>query len=311
MTLWLRLMVDKLEQRRLLAAAAALALVLMVALVTHDARGRPFIRVLPTHHDSSDHYPTSHIEGEEGGGGSSNDEASSTPSVVSTQMPPPMPPRYVPHHLHDSGKDCKGLSSGLKLSRRDDLGALAEELGYRSFVEVGVQRGVYAETVLSRWPSLEQYCGIDLWAHQDNYVDQANVDTNKHLSFYRDTQRRLGPFGGKVTLVRDHSSNAVSRFADNSVDVVYLDARHDYSSVTEDIKLYWPKVKPGGLLAGHDFIDVPGGNQDWTVDERGVRHPEGKAVRGAVEDFAQSMGLEIGSTCEVWPSWYIKKPVPM
>ena len=39
-----------------------------------------------------------------------------------------------------------------------------------------------------------------------------------------------------------------------SVDFVYIDARHDYKGAMEDIKAWWPKLKKGGLLSGHDFL---------------------------------------------------------
>ena len=37
------------------------------------------------------------------------------------------------------------------------------------------------------------------------------------------------------------------------VDLVYLDAGHDYESIREDIRAWWPHVAPGGVLAGHDY----------------------------------------------------------
>ncbi len=47
-----------------------------------------------------------------------------------------------------------------------------------------------------------------------------------------------------------------STIGNPAFDFIYLDARHDYCAVAEDIKCYWPKVRPGGILAGHDFIDA-------------------------------------------------------
>jgi hypothetical protein len=47
-------------------------------------------------------------------------------------------------------------------------------------------------------------------------------------------------------------------------DLVFIDARHDYDSVLEDIRLWWPKVRTGGMLCGHDF------NHKWPGVERAV-----------------------------------------
>ncbi|MDO9334639.1 MAG: class I SAM-dependent methyltransferase [Dehalococcoidales bacterium] len=48
------------------------------------------------------------------------------------------------------------------------------------------------------------------------------------------------------------SRDAAAVFADGVADVLFLDATHKYASVLEDIKLWLPKVKKGGLVCGHD-----------------------------------------------------------
>ena len=40
------------------------------------------------------------------------------------------------------------------------------------------------------------------------------------------------------------------------MDLVYIDAKHDYESVKRDIELYLPKIKHKGILAGHDYHHV-------------------------------------------------------
>jgi len=47
-------------------------------------------------------------------------------------------------------------------------------------------------------------------------------------------------------------------FADESVDYIFIDASHDYNSVLEDIRHWWPKLKPGCFIAGHDYFGCPG-----------------------------------------------------
>ncbi len=49
------------------------------------------------------------------------------------------------------------------------------------------------------------------------------------------------------------SQQAVSLLADGSVDAVFIDAEHDRASVEADARAWLPKVKPGGLLCGHDW----------------------------------------------------------
>lgn len=42
-------------------------------------------------------------------------------------------------------------------------------------------------------------------------------------------------------------------FADNSIDFLFIDAEHTYEGVSADIDLWLPKVREGGVIAGHDY----------------------------------------------------------
>ena len=48
------------------------------------------------------------------------------------------------------------------------------------------------------------------------------------------------------------SSNAAVKFADQSCDLIFLDADHSYDAVKADALAWFPKLKPGGIFAGHD-----------------------------------------------------------
>jgi SAM-dependent methyltransferase len=62
-----------------------------------------------------------------------------------------------------------------------------------------------------------------------------------------------------VIPVERASPGAADEFADESVDLVFLDADHTYEGVKADLAAWYPKVKPGGLLAGHDLCgNYPG-----------------------------------------------------
>jgi hypothetical protein len=62
----------------------------------------------------------------------------------------------------------------------------------------------------------------------------------------------------RVTAHRCESPAAAARFEDLSLDFVFLDARHEYDAVRQDLAAWWPKLRPGGLFAGHDYIWSPG-----------------------------------------------------
>ena len=161
---------------------------------------------------------------------------------------------------------------------RNHLGYLLEDLKFKDGVEIGVQRGRFASIhILPRWKSCRSYTLVDLWGHLDNYVDGANVGKREQQNIYNEAQRRLRPFENITTFMRMLSSEAAAKINDTSLDFVYVDARHDYCGAKEDMFLYWPKLRPGGLMAGHDFVyasevvgDV-GGN--WSMCGDGSVHP--------------------------------------
>jgi hypothetical protein len=62
-------------------------------------------------------------------------------------------------------------------------------------------------------------------------------------------------FKDKIHLHQDFSYNMVDKFEDETFDMVYIDAYHDYKSVKDDLLSYLPKVKKGGIIAGHDYHD--------------------------------------------------------
>ncbi len=65
-----------------------------------------------------------------------------------------------------------------------------------------------------------------------------------------------GPDGPSCLIEADSSSSALF-YADGTVDFCFIDADHTEPAVRRDITAWLPKMKPGGILAGHD-IDSPG-----------------------------------------------------
>jgi hypothetical protein len=198
------------------------------------------------------------------------------------------------------------------LKKRDEMGILLEEMGFTTGAEIGVQRGKYAATLLNDWKSCKVYKLIDLWAQQENYKDFANVDDKGHEQNMEIAQRNVEKFGKnvKTEFMKMTSVEAANLIDDESLDFAYIDARHDYCGVLEDLKAYWPKVRPGGIMAGHDFIkqeELPGG-QDWSLCMDGTRNSG--AVRGAVEEFCVDKGLTISvayAEDHIFRTWMVQK----
>ena len=161
-----------------------------------------------------------------------------------------------------------------------------------SGVELGVQQGEFSEAILQTWQGKKLYL-IDCWEHQETgYVDIANVNNNIHEQLYQITVKRTLPYKDRIEIIKKYSSDAVIDFQDKSLDFVYIDANHKYESVLQDMNLWYPKIKNGGLLAGHDCID--------DVSAWGMF-----GVLSAVNEFCKTNSLNY--TTGPCKSWYIWK----
>ena len=144
---------------------------------------------------------------------------------------------------------------------------------------------------------------IDPWlsASEEEYDDRSNVSQDEFDVNYQQTRERLAPFGGRSEIWRMMSVEAAERVPEGSLDFVYIDARHDYGSVLEDLDAWFSKVKPGGIIAGHDYADGD--------------FPQGKfGVKSAVDEFFARLEIPVHATegpsaVELFPSWVVEVPV--
>jgi hypothetical protein len=132
---------------------------------------------------------------------------------------------------------------------RKDLAALFAELGFNVGAEIGTERAAYAETLCKANPNLTLYC-VDPWKHYSGYRD--HVSQRKLDSFYEITKEKMKPYDCRI--IRKFSVEAAELFRGRTLDFVYIDANHDLQNVVNDLYAWWPKVKMGGIIAGHDFV---------------------------------------------------------
>jgi len=135
-------------------------------------------------------------------------------------------------------------------TNRETLARLFYLLGHTTGVEVGTERGEYADCLLRGNPLLALRC-VDLWKSYAGYRD--HVNQRKLDRFYAETQARLAPYGSRVMLMRQWSVEAAAQIPDASLDFVYLDGNHSFPYVVADLAAWSPKVRAGGIIAGHDF----------------------------------------------------------
>jgi hypothetical protein len=181
------------------------------------------------------------------------------------------------------------------LAKRNDLPLLLNARGLLGCgVEVGVKAGVFSERLLADWRG-RHLISVDPWAESDEgYVNLDNVAQDVHDGFYAETLGRLERFGARSSVWRMIGEEAAARIPHHSLDFVYLDARHDYESVRADLAAWHPKLRPGGILAGHDYIDGVFENGEF-------------GVRSAVDEFAAARSLAVRATFmdSPWNTWFV------
>lgn len=186
----------------------------------------------------------------------------------------------------------------LNFNRDQLMTEIQQHLGaIKIAVEIGTWRGGFAE-VMCRRLKPEQFYAVDPFLLYEEYTDKpslsdfANQDNLNQLAD-KVAPRIAGLLGeGNSKLLRMKSQDAVTEFADNSIDVVYVDADHKFDPVLADIKAWYQKVKPGGVLCGDDYI------------KQGYEHFQ---VIEAVEHFAQQHNLPYAVTSGHNPSWVFFK----
>ena len=130
-------------------------------------------------------------------------------------------------------------------------------------VELGVHRAEMSENLLKLHPGLTLIM-IDAWSH-DTYegVDESAASETSRRDFqekcddnYHFAVNRVKDY--KTQIIRMKSLKAVRLFKDRSLDFIFVDAAHDYTSVKRDIIAWSHKVKVGGIISGHDYDLFPG-----------------------------------------------------
>jgi hypothetical protein len=161
---------------------------------------------------------------------------------------------------------------------RIELAKYFAELGLVVGAEVGVYKGGYSIELCKANPNLVLYC-IDKWGIDDKTEKRRNL----HMKIYNYAKRKLSPYNAIV--VRDYSINAAKQF--NLLDFVYIDANHSYEEVSQDIQAWAEKVRPGGIVSGHDY--------DFTD------------VKKAVDEYVIKNNYKLNTTEDQNCSWWFVK----
>lgn len=121
-----------------------------------------------------------------------------------------------------------------------------------SVVEIGVYQGTLSRFLLDSVGTV-QLLGVDPYMIQKNASTwrESNQEVEAR---YREARAVYDEYRDRSELKVMTSAEASRLVADHSFDLVFIDGDHTYEGALEDIDLWLPKVKPGGILAGHDFF---------------------------------------------------------
>jgi hypothetical protein len=130
-------------------------------------------------------------------------------------------------------------------------------------VELGVDQGDFSRQIFAINKPAKLHL-VDAW-------DTARYGENKAQGVQKKFEGEIA--SGNVQLHRGYSTEKAADFPSAYFDWIYIDTTHTYQTTFEELRAYAPKMKPGGIMAGHDFI-----NGNWMS---GFRY----GVREAVHEF--------------------------
>ena len=126
--------------------------------------------------------------------------------------------------------------------------------------ELGVWDGRFFRHLMTQCPQL-YLVGVDLYEAQpestgpEKWIPGENGHPWDHELYY-DNIKKFVDFIGRGRIIKDYTTNAAKLMKDESLDFIFIDADHSEEGVRNDIELWTPKVKKGGMIFGHD-IDWP------------------------------------------------------
>ena len=135
---------------------------------------------------------------------------------------------------------------------------LMKKYDYDYIVELGVWKGVIPRFILPRNPDWK-YVGVDLYEPQpdnpsETYEPGENGHAWDHETYFKEVSEILDMYDN-AKLLRMHTVEAAHEFDDKSIDFVFVDADHSYEGVKADLEAWIPKIRSGGMIAGHDYTE--------------------------------------------------------
>lgn len=140
-------------------------------------------------------------------------------------------------------------------------------------VECGVYKGEFSLALLERLAPSRLYL-MDPWylmTREWHWGEGDRSTVSALCNILRRFEDEL--VSGRVVLRIDSDLNALAQLPDHHLDWAYLDSSHLYPHTVKELASLCRKVKPGGIISGHD----------WRPDPAHKHHGVCKAVREAVD----------------------------
>ena len=153
---------------------------------------------------------------------------------------------------------------------------LINEYNYHAIAEIGVSKGDNAYHIIIN-------CELNKF-----YLIDPDYNGTFNYGWFKKYQQAI--------FLRVPSNQAVRLIDDNSLDLVFIDADHHYDSVKEDIEIWYPKVKKGGIISGHDYYMNDGINLKYNI-----------GVKRAVNEYFDHINFEADISSEGLFIWWVKK----
>jgi len=188
-----------------------------------------------------------------------------------------------------------------EITHRKDLPTALTKLGLSGFgAEIGVSEGAYSHRILEH-SNLCHLFSIDRWEAYDSAGTMIK-ETPEQLKYIQ-ACCKLAPFRTRVSFIRMASLDAAKIFQNDFFDFIYIDADHSYTMIRQDLEAWWPKLKSGGVFAGHDY---------WPERPEGTKYHINNGVQEAVDEFNTKHQLILHTTIDHHNqngSWITQKPL--
>lgn len=126
------------------------------------------------------------------------------------------------------------------------LARMMRDLEFRVGAEIGTRYGSSAKLWCETVPGLKLSC-IDPYS-----VYRPRKSQEKQDAVFHAAQVNLKPFD--VTFLRASSIKVADQFEDGSLDFIHIDGDHAFDMVMQELILYVPKVRKGGMILIHDYF---------------------------------------------------------